>query len=215
MPSMAASRSWKERQRQEREALILQAAEEVLCEKGYHETSIEEIAARVGIAKGTVYLHFPSKEDLVMALVEREARQLQQAIEETIASAMTAREKLEAILRLLYGKLFHKQMRLFYSMYHSPEMRALIARKEQMHERWEQLYRSIGELLEEGKARGEFDAALPTSVMQSLFLNLISVRGYERLVVQEGMALEEVVDYLGRIYFRGIAANQRRDSGEE
>ncbi len=65
-------RSLKERQRQERAALILQAAEEVLAEKGYHETSMDEIAARVGVAKGTVYLHFPSKEDLVFALFEQE-----------------------------------------------------------------------------------------------------------------------------------------------
>lgn len=57
-----ATRSLKEKQRKERELLILEAAEEVMIEKGYHETSMEEIAARVGIAKGTVYLHFPSKE---------------------------------------------------------------------------------------------------------------------------------------------------------
>ena len=56
MQPVTAPRSLKEKQRQEREALILQAAEEVLMEKGYHETSIDEIAARVGIAKGTVYL---------------------------------------------------------------------------------------------------------------------------------------------------------------
>ncbi len=68
MQPVTAPRSLKEKQRQEREALILQAAEEVLMEKGYHETSIDEIAARVGIAKGTVYLHFPSKEDLVIGL---------------------------------------------------------------------------------------------------------------------------------------------------
>ncbi len=55
--------SLKERQRREREELILQVAEEVLLEKGYYEASIDEIAARVGIAKGTVYLHFASKED--------------------------------------------------------------------------------------------------------------------------------------------------------
>ncbi|TMC17177.1 MAG: helix-turn-helix transcriptional regulator, partial [Chloroflexi bacterium] len=51
--------SLKEKQRREREELIIQAAEEVLQEKGYYETSMDEIAARVGIAKGTIYTHFP------------------------------------------------------------------------------------------------------------------------------------------------------------
>src|SRR5713226_1799238 len=73
--------SLKEKQRQEREALILQVAEEVLLEKGYHEASIDEIASRVGIAKGTVYLHFPSKEDLVVAIFERDMQQLLQYID--------------------------------------------------------------------------------------------------------------------------------------
>ena len=50
MQPVTAPRSLKEKQRQEREELILQAAEEVLAEKGYYETSIDEIAARVGIA---------------------------------------------------------------------------------------------------------------------------------------------------------------------
>ena len=71
----------KERQRQEREQLILQAAEQLMIERGYHETSIDDIAARVGISKGTVYLHFASKEDLVIALVERGMRQLIAALD--------------------------------------------------------------------------------------------------------------------------------------
>ena len=44
--------SLKEKQRKEREELILQAAEEVFQEKGYYETSMDEIAARVGYRDG-------------------------------------------------------------------------------------------------------------------------------------------------------------------
>src|SRR5947199_253172 len=59
--------SLKEKHRREREELIIRAAEEVLQEKGYYEASMDEIAARVGIAKGTIYTHFPGKEELVFA----------------------------------------------------------------------------------------------------------------------------------------------------
>src|SRR5213082_1061024 len=103
MQPITAPRSLKEKQRQEREALILQAAEDVLMEKGYYETSMDEIAARVGIAKGTVYLHFASKEDLVVALFQQDTQKFLQVVEETIASAQTARAKMEAILRFMYG----------------------------------------------------------------------------------------------------------------
>jgi TetR/AcrR family fatty acid metabolism transcriptional regulator len=206
MSSPTAPRSWKEKQRQEREALILQTAEEVFCEKGYHESSIDEIAARVGIAKGTVYLHFPSKEDLVAALIERDSRHLLQAVEDINASTQTTRAKLEAILRLMYGELLNKRMRLFYAMYNSSDMRLLTEKKASMHSLWEEVARHITSLLDEGKAAGDFDSTIPTSVMLSLFLNLISVRGYERLVRQEHLTPDEVLQYLTRIYFKGIAA---------
>src|SRR5450755_3544021 len=102
MQPVTAPRSLKEKQRHEREELILQAAEEVLVEKGYYETSIDEIAARVGIAKGTVYLHFPGKEDLVVAILERNAQSLLELVETTVATAYSSREKLEAILQTVY-----------------------------------------------------------------------------------------------------------------
>ena len=67
-------RSLKERQRDERERLILQEGEALLVEKGYGETSMDEIATRVGVSKGTLYLHFASKEDLVLAIIEKNLR---------------------------------------------------------------------------------------------------------------------------------------------
>src|SRR5579871_1033504 len=72
----------KERQRLEREQLILEAADDLMLERGYHDTSIDDIAARVGISKGTVYHHFTSKEDLVVALLERGMRHLQATFDE-------------------------------------------------------------------------------------------------------------------------------------
>src|SRR6266498_4946873 len=96
------TRSLKERQREERAALILEAAYEVLVEKGYHEASIDEIAARVGISKGTVYLHFASKEDLVVALVEQQIVSSLALIDQVISEAATVRARLEHILLYTY-----------------------------------------------------------------------------------------------------------------
>ena len=61
----ARTGSLKERQREERAALILRAASDLLIEKGYHDASMDEIAARAGISKGALYLHFAGKEALL------------------------------------------------------------------------------------------------------------------------------------------------------
>ena len=205
---VTAPRSLKEKQRQEREALILQVAEEVLMEKGYYETSIDEIAARVGIAKGTVYLHFPSKEDLVVAIFERDIQNITEHVEATISSDRTPRQKMESILQLLYGGIFNQRMQLLYSLSNNTGLRHLILEKKAcMRDLWDELSARITSLLEEGKAAGEFDPTLPTPIMLSAFFSLLSPRSYERLMVEGQMSVEEVARDLGRIYFKGITTN--------
>jgi len=208
MQPVTAPRSLKEKQRGEREALILQVAEEVLMEKGYYETSIDEIAARVGIAKGTVYLHFPSKEDLVIAIFERDMQQLLQYIDTIMFSALTARGKIEAIFDLMHGGIISKRMQLLYSISNGAGLRHLLVEKKGcLREIWDQLSARLNSLLEEGKAAGEFDSSLPTMVMLSAFYSLLSPKNYDRLMAEGQMSGEEVAKNLKRIYFKGISAN--------
>lgn len=212
MQPLTAPRSLKEKQRQEREALILQAAEEVLTEKGYYETSIDEIAARVGIAKGTVYLHFPSKEDLVVALFERDMKKLVELVESKAASALTTRGKLEAVFSAVYGAYYSsgmgQRMHLPYLVNNSSELRRLFLEKKGcMREQWEQLSAIITALLEEGKVAGEFDKNISTPAMLGAFFSLLSPRNYERLLNEHQMPSEEVVKQLRHLYFKGITTS--------
>lgn len=202
-------RSLKEKQRQEREVLILQAAEEMLIEKGYYETSIDEIASRVGIAKGTVYLHFPSKEDLVIAIFLREIRQFMSKVDEVVGMEISARHKITAILHYMYGEMFAKRMQFIYSLQNSGY--AFHQKKEQderLRGSWEYVAARISEVLEQGKVAGEFVLDVPTPVMLSVFFSLMSPRSCERLITEEKMAGDELAIYLGRIYFNGITLSK-------
>lgn len=198
-------RSLKEKQRQEREKLILQAAEDVLMEKGYHETCIDEIAARVGIAKGTVYLHFPSKESLVVALFTRDMRQLLAQVDQIVETQGTASTRLHAVLDCVYGTLFLKRMQLLYAIYSGIAAQCQYpASGERLRELWERLAARVRNLLEAGKATGEFDPTIPTSVMVCTFFSLLSTKSYERLILEEEMTGDELAQHFGRIYFKGI-----------
>ena len=198
-------RSLKERQRQEREELILQASEEILLEKGYQDASMDEIAARVGIAKGTLYLHFASKEDLVIALLEREMQTFLKVIEDAIASKATPRVTLEAILRAMYTGLLGKRFQLLASLVESMGIRMpLIEKREKLRSSRERVTHAITQLLEQGKATGEFDRTIPTSVMLSTFFTLLPRRGSE--LYTESIASDDLVTHLIRFYFKGIAA---------
>jgi AcrR family transcriptional regulator len=54
--------------KEEAKGRILDAANKVFAEKGYHEATMDDIAKRLGVSKGAIYLYFPSKEDLFEAM---------------------------------------------------------------------------------------------------------------------------------------------------
>lgn len=72
------------RERQEpagKAARIIEAARDAFLEQGYDAISMDEIARRAGVAKQTVYSHFPGKDALFLAVHERERRQFDRLLE--------------------------------------------------------------------------------------------------------------------------------------
>jgi AcrR family transcriptional regulator len=66
----------RDRQKQERERRIVQAAAKLFATKGYAEVAMEDVAARASLAVGTIYNYFPSKSALLLAIVRRETESL-------------------------------------------------------------------------------------------------------------------------------------------
>ena len=62
--------------REEREQRILDAAGELIQKWGYHKTTIDDIAKQARVAKGTIYLHWKTREELFLALIYREETRL-------------------------------------------------------------------------------------------------------------------------------------------
>src|SRR3954464_3611080 len=59
----------RERRKEARPGELIQAALELFVEKGFAATRSEEVAARAGVSKGTLFLYFQSKEDLLRAVI--------------------------------------------------------------------------------------------------------------------------------------------------
>ena len=78
----------RERQEQTRE-LLLDAAAMVFARRGYHEASVEEIASEAGFSTGAVYSNFSGKEELFLALADRE-------VEKQVAEIHAVAESVEA-----------------------------------------------------------------------------------------------------------------------
>jgi TetR/AcrR family transcriptional regulator len=69
MPSTYTTSPKRERRKEARPGELLDAALSLFVEKGFAATRVEEVAARAGVSKGTLFLYFPSKEELFKAVV--------------------------------------------------------------------------------------------------------------------------------------------------
>ena len=67
----APKRSFRQQMHLAREDAIISAVNRLLAEKGFESMTVDEVAAEVGIAKASLYKHFPSKEDLAAAAMVR------------------------------------------------------------------------------------------------------------------------------------------------
>ena len=83
--------------REERRQAIIEAAARLFAELGYTACEMERVAAGLGIAKGTLYLYFASKEELFYACVDTGMRQMQCAV------AKAAEEAQDPIDRIARG----------------------------------------------------------------------------------------------------------------
>jgi AcrR family transcriptional regulator len=205
MPNESPHRLLKEKLREERAQLILDVTEAILLEKGYHDTSMDEVAAHVGIAKGTLYQHFASKEELVFALIERKIALFEQFIEQIVNSSLETRAKLERIVRYVYQERHGQYMQLIQFIHHNVDVRRnLMEKKDQLSNRLEQCFLRVKIVFDEGKAEGIFDAHISTAIMIVTFLSLLSLTQQEQLLAQEQLSSEEFITQLEQAFFQGI-----------
>jgi len=88
----ATTRLPAERRRQQ----ILDVACAVFANRGFHATSMDDIAAAAGVTKPVLYQHFPSKRALFIELLDELGRRLLGELEQATSSAHSGRERVEA-----------------------------------------------------------------------------------------------------------------------
>lgn len=85
-----------------RKEQIIEAAAKLFSKKSYHDVTMDQIAQEVGVAKGTIYLYFDSKEKLYLEILEDTYEEIESILEKEIAKNDPAPEKLKKILRLIF-----------------------------------------------------------------------------------------------------------------
>ena len=154
----------------ERKNEILDAAEELFAAKGYDATSTGDILERVGIARGTLYYHFQSKEEILDALIGR----INQAL---IARARRIAEDqsvpvVERIIRTIASMNLEEEKS---SIGHEVLEQVHKPQNALMHQKMQQgildgVVPVISSLVEEGNEQGIFHAEYPRETTEMLVL---------------------------------------------
>ena len=84
---------------------ILKAATQIFARNGYFQSQVADIARAAGVAAGTVYLYFRSKDDLLVSLFERTMREALAEGRRALAGIEDPRERLTRIARLHLDRL--------------------------------------------------------------------------------------------------------------
>src|SRR5690242_20890282 len=79
---------------------ILDAAVKIFAEKGFYNAKVSEIARVAGVADGTIYLYFKSKDDLLISLFEDRMEGINANLRAALADCKTAADKLRTVVRL-------------------------------------------------------------------------------------------------------------------
>ena len=101
-----------------RMAEILDAAEELFYARGYHETAISDIVKSIGVAQGTFYYYFKSKDEILEALINRRISEFSHTLEQISASStLNPLEKIEKIIQTMLCAIRFKDGLLFGFLY--------------------------------------------------------------------------------------------------
>jgi AcrR family transcriptional regulator len=188
---------------------ILDAAVAVFAEKGFHRATTKDIAGRAGIAEGTIYNYFDSKDALLIGMMSRLAELETLGDELTEALNGDVRDFFIAMFRRRVGHMEQAKDMLQAIM---PEVIANPSLRQHYYQGF--VLRIVGMIEQYVQARAELghirpvDAALAARVLQSMFIGLLIWRivGDETLVAQ----WDDLPELLATIIFDGL----RPEGGE-
>jgi len=181
------------RRREDTRQRLYEAAVDLIAERGYSATTVEDIAERAGVAKGTVYYNFPSKTALFEELLRHGVGLLTAAFREAVVDR-TPREAVAALVRA----------QLEYIQRYRAFAQLLLSEMWRTNREWQQTLRLLREealnviagVLQRGIDEDDFPADLDVRLASSALFGVVLVVAVDWLVFQPDRPVEDVQDAL-------------------
>lgn len=177
--------------------LILDAVDVLLAKFGYKKMTMDDVARQVGIGKGTIYLHFPGKEELILSHIDRIADRIVAKLREIAGSSDSPDRRIRKML--VHRVLFRFDSVAHYSQNLSDLLSSvrtsLLTRREGHFEKEAAMFEDV---LREGARLGTLDCPDPRTTSFVLIQSTNSLLPFS-LSARELGRREELEDQVGRI----------------
>ena len=194
---------FKKQQFEAREEAILDAVNGLLSDKGFDLMTMDDVADAVGVAKGSLYKHFSSKEKLAAAVMTRLLTQTLAALD-GMPPLWRAGRKLEEILR------WSLQHRMRGGVPHLPSTRGALQRALFLNFDYLAIALKVNKrfyaLVAEAKKNGEINADMPDDVIVYTLYSRSCDPTVEFLRQAGKLSAEEIVEAMVAATFRGLAS---------
>jgi len=185
---------------------IREAAMRVVSRKGYDHVTVQDIADEAGVAKGTVYLYFKSREDVLEKTMSFSFEDFHILIREAIGRGTTFRERVEQVVRAQLE--YFEQQQEFFRLY--------LAMAEPLGERRLRKHASyrthIGQLVSMVEMAVENDEvrAQPPERIAIALASVIRDIGLQRMTEKNKRPIAEDIEFVRDFICRGIATPEEK-----
>jgi len=187
-----------EQQRKRKE--IFDASAHLFLDKGFHETTMREIADATGIGKSTLYDYFKSKDDIMISYFENELQQITDSAHEIMNQEQSVIEKLRKIMQMHLEYLVDNKN--FYLKLTIESQRLSLQSQQRIQTRRHAYQDMLRNLIEEGIRQGELRPVNPLLAARSVFTLLSTAVFTSRPTGTPEEMLEDALV----IFFEGIQA---------
>ncbi|MFD1662855.1 TetR/AcrR family transcriptional regulator [Streptomyces caeni] len=190
---------------------LYEAAVTLIAEQGFSATTVDEIAERAGVAKGTVYYNFASKsvlfEELLRHGVGLLTASLREAAEKTDLAGGTRVDALDAMIRAGLG--FIARYPAFTQLYVAELWRTNRAWQSTLMVVRQQVVAVIEDVLREGVANGEFSEEIDVPLTAAALVGMVLVAALDWQSFQPERSLDDVHASLSRLLQGRVSGGRR------
>lgn len=186
--------------------LILDAATHVFAERGFFAAQVADIARRAGIASGTVYLYFRSKDDLLISLFDRTMQDAIRDGREALASVINPADRLRRIAHMHLERLGRDRDLAVVFQVELRQSTKFMARLSAT--RLRSYLGIIRDTIAEGQAQGVFRANVPATLGAKMFFGALDEMATNWILSDRKYALLDDAEGVVDVFLYGVATRE-------